>query len=130
MLGPEVLPRRLRAVACLFANHHRRAYFGHDCRWLGLQILSQPGAELVNNWALASVAYDLFFVFVCFFVWPYRTVALRIVAAVFISTCFVEFLQLWHPEWLDNIRATLPGRLLPAPHFLGGTSQLTCLDAF
>ncbi len=26
-------------------------------------------------------------------------------------TCAIEFSQLWHPVWLDAIRATLPGRL-------------------
>ncbi len=27
-------------------------------------------------------------------------------------SCSVELLQLWHPAWLDSIRATLPGRLV------------------
>ena len=32
--------------------------------------------------------------------------------AVFIATCGIEFLQLWHPPWLEAIRATTPGRLI------------------
>nr|WP_313954451.1 DUF2809 domain-containing protein [Anabaena subtropica] len=31
---------------------------------------------------------------------------------VFVITCFIEFLQLWHPPLLNEIRATLIGKLL------------------
>ena len=36
----------------------------------------------------------------------------------FILTCAIEFLQAWHPAWLQAIRRTLPGRLI-----LGTTFQ-------
>ena len=32
-------------------------------------------------------------------------------AAALAVTCAVEFAQLWHPAWLEAVRATLPGRL-------------------
>ncbi len=32
-------------------------------------------------------------------------------------TCVIEFLQLWHPSWLQTIRATRPGRLVLGTHF-------------
>ena len=35
-------------------------------------------------------------------------------------TCCLEFLQLWHPDWLEACRRTLPGRLL-----LGTTFEWT-----
>ena len=31
---------------------------------------------------------------------------------VLAATCFLEFLQLWHPAWLEACRSTVPGRLL------------------
>ena len=30
----------------------------------------------------------------------------------FLITCAIEFLQAWHPAWLQAIRRTLPGRLI------------------
>jgi len=39
-----------------------------------------------------------------------------ICAFAFLLTCAIEFLQLWHPPFLESMRATLPGRL-----FLGNT---------
>ena len=32
-------------------------------------------------------------------------------AAALVITSAVEFAQLWHPAWLEALRATLPGRL-------------------
>lgn len=36
---------------------------------------------------------------------------LRSAVAALAVTCAVEFAQLWHPAWLEAVRATLPGRL-------------------
>jgi len=38
--------------------------------------------------------------------------ALRLAATMFIVTCGLEFLQAWHPAWLEAIRRTLAGRLI------------------
>ena len=38
--------------------------------------------------------------------------AARIALIVLAVTCALEFLQLWHPVWLEQIRRTLPGRAL------------------
>ena len=44
----------------------------------------------------------------------------RNAAAGFVATCAVEFLQLWHPAWLEAIRRTLPGRLVLGTTFSWG----------
>ncbi len=36
----------------------------------------------------------------------------KVVLSVFAATCTLEFLQLWHPAWLEAVRGTLPGRLV------------------
>ena len=40
--------------------------------------------------------------------------------AAFAATSAVEFLQLWHPAWLEAIRGTLPGRLILGTTFSWG----------
>lgn len=45
--------------------------------------------------------------------WPGRGIA----AGVFVATCAIEFLQLWHPAWLQALRKTLPGRLVLGSDF-------------
>lgn len=53
----------------------------------------------------------------------------RIAFVVVVATCVLEFLQLWHPRWLEVLRATWPGRVLLGttfgwndfpPYFAGG----------
>lgn len=41
-----------------------------------------------------------------------RVSAFRLAGCVFLITCALEFLQAWHPAWLEAIRRTLPGRLI------------------
>lgn len=58
------------------------------------------GAAYVVFWTLAFAAIK-----------P-RASAWRIAFTIFLVTCGLEFLQAWHPAWLDAIRRTLPGRLI------------------
>ena len=58
------------------------------------------GAAYVVSWSVSVV-----------WVWP-SIRPWRAVSGVLACTCVLEFLQLWHPGWLEAIRATLPGRLL------------------
>ena len=76
---------------------------------------------------VGGVAYVVFFVFVAAFVAP-MTRASRIALIVLLVTCVLEFLQLWHPVWLERIRSTFIGRCLLGttfgwsdfpPYFLG-----------
>jgi len=58
-----------------------------------------------------GVIYEIFWcVFFAFLI--SSASALRIVVWVLVVTCVLEFLQLWHPPFLEWIRATFLGRAL------------------
>ena len=42
-------------------------------------------------------------------IWPRRSAINRIAVGVFVVTCAVETLQLWHPPFLQAARATFVG---------------------
>lgn len=66
---------------------------------------------------VGGVLYVIFFTFLVLFLRPaWRP--WRVSLGVFLATCAVEVLQLWHPEWLEPIRATFVGHAL-----LGNTFQ-------
>ena len=70
-------------------------------------------APIAPEWRDATggaVYVTLWIVFVALF-WV-RNAAWKISVAVLSITCFLEFLQLWHPAWLETLRATFPGRVL------------------
>ncbi len=56
-----------------------------------------------------GVVYVVFWIFVAAFLAPATRPAL-LALIVLITTCILEFLQLWHPYWLEQIRATFIGR--------------------
>jgi hypothetical protein len=58
-----------------------------------------------------GAAYVIFWILVWAFLKP-TAPALPVSVAVLLITCCLEFLQLWHPAWLEAIRRTWPGRLL------------------
>ena len=68
---------------------------------------------------IGGAAYVIFFV-VALAIATQAISAARIALLVLTLTCALEFLQLWHPLWLEQIRRTLPGRAL-----LGTTFELT-----
>lgn len=82
-----------------------------------------PMPEWLND-ALGSVAYEIFWILLIGFCFPTMPV-LTIAIAVFLATCGLEFLQLWHPAWLTTARATLPGRLV-----LGNSFSWTDFPAY
>jgi len=71
-----------------------------------------PGRWWVNDWGPASVAYEVLFMLLAFLVVPRREAITPIAVAVCAITCVLEFLQLWHPLWLQAARSTFPGRML------------------
>jgi len=87
---------------------------------------SGPGAWWCNNYA-GGVMYEIFWCLVGLFLWP-RASTVSIAAWVFGVTCSLELLQLWHPHFLEVIRATFIGRSLIGtsfswwdfPHYLVG----------
>jgi hypothetical protein len=65
-----------------------------------------------------GVAYEIFWCLVVFFFWPKRKNAARIALCVFVITCALETLQLWHPALLQQIRSTFLGKALLGTTFV------------
>ncbi len=72
--------------------------------------------DWVNN-SLSGVFYVLFWCLAAALVFP-RATARRISVVVFVVTCGLEFLQLWHPQFLERARGTIPGRALLGTSFV------------
>jgi hypothetical protein len=76
----------------------------------------------------AAVLYEIFWCLFAFLFARSRPFIQQIPLWVFIITCILEFLQLWHPYLLTEIRATLIGKWLLGttfawwdfPHYLLG----------
>jgi hypothetical protein len=66
-----------------------------------------PGALWVNG-SLGGVFYDIFWCLLVALILP-RARPGKIALAVLTATCFLEFLQLWHPPFLEAIRRTFLG---------------------
>ena len=77
---------------------------------LGTKIYAGPGADVVRA-SVGGALYVAFFCLAALVVWP-RARPWVVSASVLGATCLVEVLQLWHPAWLEAIRATTPGGLL------------------
>lgn len=70
-------------------------------------------------WVAESAGGAFYVIFFCLFarlLWPTARAWLAALA-VLVATCGVEVLQLWHPAWLDAIRATRPGGLVLGSSF-------------
>ncbi|MDZ8055824.1 MAG: DUF2809 domain-containing protein [Aulosira sp. ZfuVER01] len=94
-----------------------------------LKYYTGPGHQWFNNYG-AAIFYEIFWcLFAYWFVRSQRAVK-QIPIWVFIITCIIEFLQLWHPPVLEDIRATLIGKWLLGttfawwdfPHYLLGSA--------
>ncbi len=69
------------------------------------------GRQWFNN-SSAAIFYEIFW---CLFAYLFvrgRNAVNQIPLWVFVITCILEFLQLWHPPLLKQIRSTLVGRLI------------------
>jgi hypothetical protein len=75
-----------------------------------------PGAHWVND-SLGGLLYEIFWCLVFALVIP-RSKPFRIALWVLIATCCLEFLQLWHPPFLETLRS----------HFLGAAILGTTFD--
>ena len=95
---------------------------------LGLysKFYSGQAARWVND-SLGGVLYVIFW---CLFAFLFlsNTKPWKIAAGVFAITCFLEFLQLWHPPLLEFLRSNFIGRTvlgtsftwLDFPYYLAG----------
>ena len=79
---------------------------------LGLYSKSYSGQAA--NWVNDSLGGVLYVIFWCLFAFLFlsNTKPWRIAAAVFAVTCFLEFLQLWHPPFLEFLRSNFVGRTI------------------
>ena len=74
-----------------------------------------PGANWVNN-SLSGVIYEIFWCLAVLSILP-RSRVWMIATGVFLVTCLLEFLQLWHEAHLEVVRATFIGRALLGTSF-------------
>ena len=75
-----------------------------------------PASLWVNN-SLSGVFYEIFWCLLIFFIAD-EAKPLMIAAFVLIITCILEFLQLWHPPFLELIRNTFIGRTVLGNFFI------------
>lgn len=76
-----------------------------------------PGQSFVNHWGPASVAYEVFFMLLAYIVVPRRGAITPVAVTVCLATITLEFLQLWHPFWLEALRSTFLGQMILGHHF-------------
>ncbi len=75
-----------------------------------------PAAEWVNN-SFSGLVYVIFWCLLLFIMFPHiRT--WKIVLTVFAATCLLEFLQLWHPQFLNYIRSFFLGQAILGNSFI------------
>ena len=99
-LSKNIMKRRICALTCFIIAAGVgfwiwRYYSGAAQYWVRFYV---SGSIYVVMWSL------LFFFF-----WPAEKNITRIPVFVLLGTCFLEFLQLWKPGFLQQIRSTLIG---------------------
>jgi len=86
-----------------------------------------PGQWWVNNY-FAGLLYEIFWIMVSCFFFPAKKTVNKIPIWVFLITCSLEVLQLWHPLFLEKIRSGFIGSALIGttfswwdfPHYAAG----------
>jgi hypothetical protein len=74
-----------------------------------------PAAHWINN-SLSGVFYEIFWCLLIFLLLP-ETKPWIIAASVLVATCLLEFLQLWHPPFLELARSYFIGRAVLGTSF-------------
>jgi len=74
-----------------------------------------PGSLWVSN-HLGDILYETFWCLFIAFCAPQMPIK-KNVLLVFVITCFLEFLQLWHPPFLATLRNTFIGHAILGSHF-------------
>ncbi|MEA2096470.1 MAG: DUF2809 domain-containing protein [Candidatus Cloacimonadota bacterium] len=75
-----------------------------------------PAAKWVNN-SLGGLLYEVFWCLVISLILT-KVKPWKIAFSVFIITCILELLQLWHPVFLEIIRSTFIGRTIIGTSFV------------
>ncbi len=80
-----------------------KLYTGHGAKWL--------------NHSFGGFLYEIFWCLIISY-FLIKTKPWKIALSVFIITCILELLQLWHPFFLETIRSTFIGRTLLGTSFV------------
>lgn len=81
------------------------------------KLYTGPAQNWFNNYA-GDILYEIFWCLFFFLLIPHRKAIRQIPIWVFFVTCMLEFLQLWHPPFLQQIRANFLGRTLLGTTFV------------
>ena len=76
-----------------------------------------PAEVWFNNYG-GGVLYEIFWCLVFFLIRPTKKNATIIAVGVLVITCLLETMQLWHPAFLQQIRATFLGKALLGTTFV------------
>jgi Protein of unknown function (DUF2809) len=74
-----------------------------------------PSAAWVHD-SFGGVLYEVFWCLVLALLLP-RWSSVRIACLVLVTTCILEFLQLWHPPFLEWLRSFFLGRTILGSYF-------------
>jgi len=78
---------------------------------------SGPGSGWFNYYG-AGCLYEVFWILIAFLCFPSKRSVSRIPICVFLVTSILEFLQLWHPPFLEVIRSFYVGKALIGTTFV------------
>jgi hypothetical protein len=71
---------------------------------------SGPAQDWISN-SVGGLFYEIFWCLVLYFLFS-KTRILLLAMIVFLTTCFLEFMQLWHPSFLEYLRSNFIGRTI------------------
>jgi len=74
-----------------------------------------PAHEWLNN-SFGGMLYEIFWCLILFLIFP-KIDIIKIALIVYLATCFLEILQLWHPPFLQIIRGNYIGRTILGNQF-------------
>ncbi len=88
---------------------------------------SGPAQHWISD-SFGGLLYEIFWCLAVFFIFP-KSKPLIVALAVFTVTCILEFMQLWHPPFLEVIRSNFIGRTILGnaftwfdfPYYLAGS---------
>jgi len=91
------------------------------------KLYTGPAQDWIGN-SVGGLLYEIFWCLVLFFLFP-KASPILLASIVFISTCILEFLQLWHPSFLEYLRSNFIGRTILGnvfnwmdfPYYLAGS---------
>ncbi|MBC8175505.1 MAG: DUF2809 domain-containing protein [Candidatus Marinimicrobia bacterium] len=79
------------------------------------KLYSGPASYWVNN-SLGGVFYEIFWCLLILLFLPKKS-PWKISSSILLITCILEFMQLWHPQFLESIRSYFIGATLLGTSF-------------